>query len=401
MNKNSNSAHSHSLSSHNPAPLRITPVVTKKDLDIFIRVPEAIFSDDPNWVTPLMIERRMFFSENENPYFQHAKWQAWIAWRGEQAVGRISAQIDSLHLERYQDATGFFGFLDAENEQETFKKLISTAEEWLKNNGITRVRGPFNLSINEEMGMLVNGFDTPPVFMMGHAKPYYHQQIEDCGYCKAVDTFAYMVAPDFKAPPIMQRLLSKNKDRINIRPINKKIYSQEIALLRELFNDAWVENWGFLPITPAEFEEMGKNLRFLIDSEFIQIAELDGEPVAFIVAVPNVNEAIKDLNGKLFPLGLIKLLWRLKVKYPKTARVPLMGVKKKLQNTRLGPLLAFMLIDVEREKLHVRGAEDIELSWILENNAGMRNIITSIGGREYKQYRVYERELTARLSKSE
>ncbi len=380
--------------------LTISPVENKKDLDLFIKVPELLFSDDPNWVTPLMIERRMFFSEKQNPYFQHAKWQAWIARRGGKPVGRISAQVDSLHLERYQDATGFFGSLDAEDNDETFELLVKTAEDWLKNNNIVRVRGPFNLSINEEMGMLVEGFDTPPVFMMGHAKPYYQQRIEHCGYKKAIDTFAYMVPPNFKAPAIMKRLLSKTGDRIQIRQINKKIYKQEIELLRDIFNDAWTENWGFLPFTKAEFEEVGNNLRFLIDSEFIQIAELDGEPAAFIVAVPNINEAIKDLGGKLLPLGLIKLLWRIKVKYPKTARVPLMGVRKKFQNTRLGPLLAFMLIDVEREKLHAKGAEDIELSWILENNAGMRNIIQSIGGREYKRYRVYEKELAGLIKKS-
>lgn len=378
---------------NNAAELRISPVTNKKDLDVFIKLPETIYADDPCWVTPLMIERRMFFSDKENPYFQHAKWQAWLAWRGDQLVGRISAQIDSLHLERYNDATGFFGFLDAEDNQDTFDALISTAEKWLSDQNIQRVRGPFNLSINEEMGMLVEGFDTPPVFMMGHAKPYYQQRIEKYGYVKAVDTFAYMIAPDFEAPSVMQRLLKKNQARINIRPINKKKYNQEITLLRDIFNDAWTENWGFLPFTEAEFDELGKNLRFLIDAEFIQIAEVDKEPAAFIVTVPNLNEAIKDLNGKLFPTGLIKLLWRLKVKYPKSARVPLLGVKKKWQNTRLGPLLAFLMIDTERKKLIARGVTDIELSWILEDNTGMRAIIKSIGGREYKRYRVYERQL--------
>jgi len=377
----------------NPTTLRISPVINKQDLEQFIKLPETIYADDPCWVTPLMLERKMFFSTKENPYFQHAKWQAWIAWRNDKPVGRISAQIDSMHLERYNDATGFFGFLDAENSQETFNALISTAEKWLKDQNINRIRGPFNLSINEEMGLLVEGFDTPPVFMMGHAKPYYSQLIEKCGYQKAVDTFAYMVSPNFETPRIMKRLVSKAGKRISIRAIDKKNYYQEIELLRDIFNDAWVDNWGFLPFTIAEFKELGKNLRFLINLDFIQIAELDDQPAAFIVAVPNINEAIKDLNGKLFPTGLLKLLWRLKVKYPKTARVPLMGVKKEFQNTRLGPLLAFMLIDTERKKLHARGATDIELSWILEDNAGMRNIIKSIGGREYKRYRVYEKNL--------
>ena len=374
--------------------LRISLVSSKKDLDFFIKLPESIFADDPCWVTPLMLERRMFFSDKHNPYFQHAKWQAWLAWRGDQIVGRISAQVDSLHLERYNDATGFFGFLDAEDNQNTFDALISTAEKWLKDQKIRKVRGPFNLSINEEMGLLVEGFDTPPVFMMGHAKPYYQQRIENYGYVKVVDTFAYMIAPDFKVPRVMTRLLSKNQDRINVRPINKKNYNEEIAIMREIFNDAWSENWGFLPFTVAEFDELGKNLKFLIDSEFIQIAEVDNEPAAFIVTVPNLNEVIKDLKGKLFPTGLIKLLWRLKVKYPKSARVPLLGVKKKWQNTRLGPLLTFLMVDVERQQMVARGVTDIELSWILEDNTGMRGIIRSIGGREYKRYRIYEKNIS-------
>ena len=381
---------SHSQSTN----LRITPVFTKADLVQFIRVPELVFKDDPAWVQPLQLERKLHLSTKQNPYFQHAQWQAWIAWRGDQAVGRISAQIDDLHLQRYNDATGFFGMLDAENNQETFSALIQTAEQWLRERGMKRVRGPFNLSINEETGLLVDGFDTPPVFMMGHALPYYSTLIEQSGYQKATDTLAYMIAPDFDAPPIMQRILAKSASRVHVRPINLKRFNEEIAMLREIFNDAWAENWGFVPFTEAEFHELGQTLRFLIPQQLIQIAEVDGEAVAFIVALPNINEAIRDLKGKLFPFGLIKLLWRLKVRFPKSARVPLMGVKQKFQNTRLGPGLAFLVIDAVRKELHQLGAEKIELSWILENNAGMRNIIESIGGDAYKRYRIFERELT-------
>jgi GNAT superfamily N-acetyltransferase len=379
--------------SNETAALRITAVTGKTDLNQFIDVAKFVFRDDPVWVTPLTLERRMHLSAKDNPYFQHAKWQAWIAWRGDQAVGRISAQIDSLHLQRYNDATGFFGMLDAEDNEETFTALIKTAEQWLHEQGIKRVRGPFNLSINEEMGLLVEGFDTPPVFMMSHALPYYSQHIERCGYEKAVDTFAYMIAPDFEAPPIMQRLLAKSARRVHVRPINKKHFAEEIAMMRDIFNEAWEENWGFIPFTEEEFEELGKNLRFLVDADLIQVAEVDGEPAAFIVALPNLNEAIRDLDGKLFPTGLLKLLWRLKVRFPSSARVPLMGVRRKFQHTRLGPGLAFLVIDAVRAELHKRGAKHIELSWILEDNSGMRNIIESINGQAYKRYRVYQRQL--------
>jgi len=380
---------------HSPSTiLRITPVHTKADLVQFISIPKLIFKDDSAWVQPLRLERKLHLSIKHNPYFQHAQWQAWIAWRGDQPVGRISAQVDELHLQRYQDATGFFGMLDAENNQETFSMLIQTAEQWLQERGIKRVRGPFSLSINEETGLLVDGFDTPPVFMMGHAMPYYSSLIEQCNYQKVTDTLAYMIAPDFEAPTIMQRLLAKSASRVHVRPINLKRFDDEMAMLREIFNDAWSENWGFVPFTEAEFHDLGQTLRFLIPQQLIQIAEVDGEAVAFIVALPNINEAIRDLNGTLFPIGWMKLLWRLKVRFPKSARVPLMGVKQKFQNTRLGPALAFLVIDAVRKQLHQLGAEQIELSWILENNAGMRNIIESIGGHAYKRYRIFERELT-------
>jgi len=369
------------------------PVSTKADLDIFITMPRAIYRDDPCWVEPLIIERRMHLTPGKNPFFEHARWQAWIAFRGDQPVGRISAQIDDLHIERYNDATGFFGMIEAEDQQETFALLLSTAEQWLKNQGMTRVSGPFNLGINEEMGLLIDGFETPPVFMMGHARPYYGERLEQCGYQKAKDTLAYSVAPDFSAPPVMQRLLKTSKHKISTRSLNMKHLDDEMAILRDIFNDAWVDNWNYVPFTDAEFKDLGQNLRYLVNPDFIQIAEVDGEPVAFIVVLPNINEAIHGLKGKLFPFGWLKLLWRLKVRYPDTARVPLMGVRQKFQQTRLGPALAFLVIAEVRKHVVQRGASMIELSWILEDNAGMRSILKSIGSHVYKRYRIYERLL--------
>ncbi|MBI5920573.1 MAG: N-acetyltransferase [Betaproteobacteria bacterium] len=377
-----------------PVPLRIVPVTGNADLKQFIRIPDIILEADPAWITPLSFERRMHFSGRMNPYFQHARWQKWIAWRGQRAVGRISAQVDQLHLERYRDATGFFGMLDAEDQEETFNALLGTAEQWLRDQGMQRVRGPFNLSINDETGLLVEGFDTPPMLMMGHARPYYGEHLERCGYRKEKDMLAYMIAPDFPEPTVMQRLAAQVGKRASVRQVNPKCFGDEMSLLRDIFNDAWSENWGFVPFTDAEFREMGHALRFLSMPDLIQIAEVEGEAAAFVVAVPNINEAIRGLGGKLFPTGWLKLLWRLKVRHPQTARVPLMGVRRKFQNTRLGPGLAFLVINAVRAQLHKRGAKDIELSWILEDNAGMRSIIELIGGRAYKRYRVYERQLS-------
>ena len=373
--------------------LRIVPVRNKADLAEFIRLPAAVFKDDPQWISPLFLERKIHLSPKHNPYFQHAKSQSWLAWRGDVAVGRISAQVDQMHLAQHHDATGFFGMLDAEDNQATFAALMATAEQWLAEQGMRRVRGPFNLSINEETGLLIDGFADPPVFMMSHALPYYRERIEQCGYHKAADTLAYLINPNFVAPPVMQRLLKMASERVTVRTLDRSRFDEEIMLLRDIFNDAWSDNWGFVPFTEAEFKELGQNLKFLLHDEYIQIAEVDGEAAGFIIGMPNINEAIRDLKGKLFPFGWLKLIWRLKIKGPASGRVPLMGVRKKFQKTRLGPGLAFLIIEDVRNELHKRGAHRLELSWILEDNAGMRNIIESIGGTAYKRYRVYERDL--------
>lgn len=374
--------------------LRIDPVQSTADLDEFIGVPGRIFASDPAWVQPLHLERRLHLSPRTNPYFQHARWQAWIARVGKQPVGRISAQIDSLHLERYQDGTGFFGMLDAEDDPRTFTALLETAEAWLREQGMRRVRGPFNLSINQEMGVLVEGFDTPPYFMMGHAKPYYAARIEQCGYRKAADALAYVIGPDYGSEA-MQRLIEATAGRLRARPLDLERFDSEIATLRDIFNDAWAENWGFVPFTAAEFEDLGRSFRHLIEPDMIQIAEVDGVPAAFLAVLPNINEAIRGLGGRLLPFGWARLLWRLKARYPSTLRVPLMGVRRKYQRSRLGAALAFLVIEGPRSAVRRHRIREIEMSWILEENAGVRGIIESIGGRAYKRYRVFERDLDA------
>lgn len=373
--------------------LRIVPVAGKAAIKRFIEVPNRVLAADPAWISPLLLERRMHLSPRTNPYFRHARWQAWMAVRGDTPVGRISAQIDDLQLQRYADATGFFGMLDAEDDADTFNQLLHTAEEWLREQGMRRVRGPFSLSINDETGVLVDGFDTPPVFMMGHARPYYAARIEQAGYHKAKDTLAFMVATDFKAPRVMQRLLAASMKRIRIHPLDRAHFDENLEVLRDIFNDAWAGNWGFLPFTHEEFEDMGRSLKLLLVPELIQVAEVDGEPAGFIVAMPNINEIIRNFHGHLLPFGWAKLLWGLKVRFPHTARVPLMGVRRKFHDTRLGPGLAFLMIDTVRRHLAARGVKDVETSWVLEDNAAMCDIIKAIGGVAYKRYRVYERAL--------
>lgn len=377
---------------HTSQSLVVAPVAGKTAVRQFIDLPRHIYAADPHWISPLDFEQkaRIF---GHNPYFEHAEVQAWIAIRNGKAVGRITAQIDRLYEALHGERVGYFGMLEAENDNEIFAALLYTAEQWLRQRGIEQIQGPFNLSINEEVGLLVDGFDRPPFIMMGHAPPYYGPALEQLGYSKTKDLYTYAMAPDFITPKVMTRLVEKQGKGVRVRPLNRSNGAAEFETLRDIFNDAWSENWGFVPFTEAEFADMAKTLSALIHDDYVQIAEIDGRPVAFIVALPNINEAARDLNGKLLPFGWVKLLWRLKVRQPVSARVPLMGVRKEFQHTLLGPALAFMVIDAVRKGLVRRGVKTVEMGWILENNSGMRNIIETIGGKEYKKYRVYQKQL--------
>ena len=377
---------------NNLSRLKIVKVEGRSALNDFIGLVWPLYQDDPMWVPPLILERRSQLAPN-NPYFEHATYNSWIAYRDGKPVGRISAQIDQLHLDRYQDATGFFGMLEAENNPAIFKLLMETAETWLRQKGMRRVAGPYNLSINQEVGLLVDGFDTPPVMMMGHARPYYAERVEENGYRKEKDLLAYIVDADFAHPRAMQAVTARAKERVQIRSLRKSDFKKELAIIRDVFNDAWSQNWGFIPWTNAEFEHLGKDLKMLVDEDLAHIAEVDGKPAAFIVALPNINEVIRDLNGRLLPLGWLKLLWRLKVKYPATGRVPLMGVRRQYHDSLLGAALAFSVIAALQPPSIKHGLKQLELSWILEDNKGMRNMLEAINGRVYKTYRIYGKEL--------
>ena len=380
------------LSDNFGAALKVMKVNNRSEFNDFIRLPWSLYTDDPMWVPPLLLERRMHLSP-KNPYFEHAEFCSWVAYRNGKAVGRISAQIDQLHIDRYQDATGFFGMIEAEDNSRTFQILLDTAEKWLRQQGMRRVCGPFNLSINQELGLLVDGFNTPPSMMMGHARPYYDDRIQESGYQKEKDLLAYIISPDSELSRAVKRITAKVQNRVLIRNLRKSQFADELRIIRDIFNDAWSKNWNFVPFTNAEFEHLGKDLKMLADEELVKIAEIDGEPAAFLVLLPNINEVIRDLNGRLLPFGWLKILWRLKVKYPKSARIPLMGVRCRYQDSLMGAALAFGVIaDVKLAALK-RGLKKVELSWILEDNMGMRRIIESIGGKVYKTYRMYSKQL--------
>ncbi|MCB1855018.1 MAG: N-acetyltransferase [Pseudomonadales bacterium] len=372
--------------------LSVEEVTQRRQWGDFLALPHRLYATDPAWVAPLNFEQRQRFSPR-NHFFEHARMKAWIVRRGGLPVGRITAQVDELHLRQHADAAGYFGMLEAEDEPGVFAALFGAAQDWLREQGMERVRGPFNLHINEEVGLLVDGFSTPPFVLMGHARPYYGPRVEAQGYRGVKDLLAYHIHPDFDAPRVMTRLAERASATVTVRPLRRKQLAADAAIMRDVFNDAWQNNWGFVPLAEAEWVETVSTLAKLMPDEYIQIAEHEGEPVAFIVALPNLNEATRDLGGRLLPLGWLKLLWRLKVRHPGSARIPLMGVRQSYQHSRLGPTLAFMVIDAVRKQLHARGVTRVEMGWILEDNDGMRNIIETIGGQAYKRYRIFEKEL--------
>ena len=382
------------MSSHS---IEIKPVLSKKDRKIFVTLLWDIFKDDPNWVPPLIMERMDIIDEKKNPYFLHADVRLWIAYKNGMPVGRISAQIDELVEPQHGVKTGHYGFFDCIDDQDVANALFDTACSWLKENGMIEVIGPFSLSINEETGMLVEGFDTPPRLLMGHARPYYEKLVHNYGLSSVKDTWAYTLdISDPILPPTIQKLVDRavDKGQVKFRPINMDKYGEELKIILDIFNDAWIENWKYIPFTEAELDHAVKELKMIIREDFTYIAEIDGVPQAIMVTLPNINEIIRDLNGKLFPFGIFKLLWRLKIKPSfKTVRVPLMGVRTEYQNSRLSGIMSFGLFEACRQSAIKIGCEQAELSWVLEENTRLSKLLESIGCVKYKTYRLYQKDL--------
>jgi hypothetical protein len=377
-----------------PAGLHIQRVEDRAALKQFLLLPAAIHAGDRNWVQPLMFERLEHLNPKKNPWFEHAEVGYWLAFRGERPVGRISAQVDYLHLERYGDAMGHFGFLDAVDDADVFGSLFAAAEDWLMARGMQRVTGPFSLSINDESGILVEGFETPPYMMMAHGPRYYGLRVEEQGYRTAKNLIAYiykLADPSPRAKRMLDRL-SQDKG-VSFRPILMRRFGEELRTIVDIFNDAWSDNWGFVPMTPAEVDYMGKNLKPILRPEYAWIGEIEGRPAAMAVTLPNINEAIADLRGRLLPFGWAKLLWRLKVRGTRSARMVLMGVRKRYQGTARGAALALGVTEAVRRWNAMHGATEAELSWVLEDNHPTRDMIELLGGRAYKIYRIYGKSL--------
>ncbi|MGH7787332.1 MAG: N-acetyltransferase [Candidatus Binatia bacterium] len=375
-------------------PLRVATVDTRRQRAQFIGFPYELYRHDPAWVPPLLAEQRHQFSP-KSPFHQHAAVQMWLAYRGDRPVGRISAQVDRLRLERYADATGHFGVLEAVDDPAVFAALLGAAEDWLRAQGMRHVVGPFNLSINGDIGIVLDGFDLPPVFLSGHGRPYYDPRVREQGYRKTKDVVFYRLDPAVPPPRAMVESARRAREsaRITIRPIDKSRLAEEAAAISSIFNDAWADHWGFVPFTEAEFAELASMLKYLVPREFVQFGYVDGELAAMLVIVPNLNELISDLRGRLLPFGWLRLVTRLLRRSPRSARVALMGVRQKFQHSLLTMALAFGLIEAVREPVLQRHMRYLEMGWTLEDNFPMLRIKQLLGGHLCKTNRVYEKAL--------
>lgn len=380
--------------------IEIRAVSGKAGRAAFVDLGRAFAARVPHAVPQLQSEQRELIDPAKNPFFGHARVELLLAWRGGRAVGRISAQIDELALavpaeQGFGPGTGFFGYFDAEDEA-VARALLATAEARLREWGMTRVLGPISLSIWEEPGLLVRGHDHAPTIMMGHHPAHYRGWIERAGYApgKSLLTYELDITRDF--PPLIQRVIAsgeRNK-RITVRPIDRTRWEEDIQTVLSILNDAWSENWGFVPFTPDEIAYAGKKMKPIIHPELNMIAELDGEPVAFMMTLPDINGVLKRIDGKLFPFGWLPMLRWLRKPMGANMRVPLMGVKRKLQNSRLASQLAFMLIDrIRRNAVDLFGSQRGEIGWILSDNQGMIAMADAIDCTINREYVVFAKAL--------
>ena len=371
----------------------ISPVETKADRKRFVDFAWVVYKDDPAWIPPLKDEVHGLLDPKKNPWFGHGRAALFLALRDGKVVGRISAQVDDLVQEHMSKGLGQWGMFEA-LDAAAAAALIAKAEEWLRGQGMIRAMGPISISIWDEPGLLIKGFGQSPMVMMGHHLPTYAAWIEAAGYAKAKDLLTYEL--DITAPPegVMKRLIDAGdkNPRINIRNVDKSNFAHDSRIILNLLNDAWSANWGFVPLTEAEIAYVSKKLKPVIYEDLVRIAELDGEPVAFMMTLPDINELIRDLNGELFPFGFVKLLWRLRNPRTKRVRVPLMGVARKLHGSRLAGQLAFMLIEHIRQACVGKyGATHGEFGWVLEDNQGMMSIAELPGAEINHVYRIYDK----------
>lgn len=366
--------------------LIVEPVKDRKGLLEFIRLPWRIYQNDPYWVPPLLSEQKVLFNQSKNPFYQHARIELFLGIRDQKVVGRIAAFVNDNHNTFHQDKVGFFGFFECLKDEEVSNMLLSTARDWLKEQGMDTMRGPLNFSTNEECALLIDGFDSSPVIMMTYNPRYYVDFMDSFGLEKGRDLLAYYMQEADAPPEHLQSTLEKIRKRagITIRPLNMKDFQGEIQRVKEVYNLAWSRNWGFVPMTDEEIIHMANQLKKIIDPDIVFFAEINDRPIGFSLALPDINQALKKINGRLFPFGLLKLLWH--AKKIDGVRVPILGVIHEYQNKGIAAMFGVETFKAGTKKGYIRG----EMSWILEDNDLIIKALERMGAKVYKTYRIYE-----------
>ena len=381
----------------------IRPVSGKAGRAEFVDLGRAFAQAEPHSVPQLRSEQLELIDPDRNPFFGHARVALFIAYRGETAVGRISAHIDELALELPREqgmgpGTGLFGYFDAADEQ-VAHALLAQAEAWNRAQGMDRLLGPISLSIWEEPGLLVKGQDHSPTMLMGHHPAHYRDWIETAGYRPAKSLLTYELDITQEFPPLIRRIIQSGERnaRITVRPVDKTNWDADLAIVLAILNDAWSDNWGFVPFTDREIAYAAKKMKPIVHEELNMIAEVDGEPVAFMLTFPDMNAVLKRIGGRLLPFGWLKMLRWLKKPTGADMRVPLMGVRRELQNSRMASQLAFMMIErIRRSATENFGSVRGEIGWILDDNKGMLAIADAIDSRINREYVVFEKAIAGR-----
>jgi hypothetical protein len=378
--------------------IEVTELRGRRDRNRFVDLPYRLHRNDPSWVPPLRQDVHRLLDRKRNPFFDHGEACFWLAWRDGVPVGRISAQINHRHLETHRDETGNFGLLEAVDDPAVFAALQRVAENWLRQRGMRRIMGPYSLSMNDDIGVLVSGFDTPPMVGMPYTPSYYAKRLAEIGYAKAKDVHALRVGLAEVVTRHIVQLESliarlRAEGRIAVRHLDPARFAEEMQLALDIYNEAWTHNWGFLPVTEREAKQIIDQLAPVLPPEGVVFALADGEPAAMLVALPNLNEIVADLDGRLFPINWLKLLWRLRFRTPKTARVILTGVRPRYRGSALSATLVILMLAEVLDFARRQNIETVEFSWILEDNKASLEGCHAIGAQLDKLYRIYAKAL--------
>lgn len=368
----------------------VRKVSNKKDLKKFIKLAWRIYKDIPQWVPPLIVGQMELLSREKHPFHKHADVEYFIVYKDENPVGRIAGIVNHIHNNLYNEKTGFFGFFESINDQNVANLLFESAEKFLKEKGMERMRGPMNFSTNEECGLLIEGFEYSPVIMMTYNPQYYIDLYENYGLKKIKELYAWHITKEEVSEEkikLMERIIrGLNSDkRVRLRSVNMKDFWNEVERIKTIYNDAWSDNWGFVPFTDEEFYHLAKNLKQVVDPRLVFIVEFEGEPIGFSLALPDINKALKKINGRLLPIGIFRLL--IEAKKIKNLRIITMGVRK---GYRLRGLDAYFYYYTIKKGVEY-GYNEAEMSWILNDNVPMNRLLEHLGSKIYKRYGIYEK----------